>query len=349
DLAAIRSAATLLQPAAPSSQQRLLIPPLSPSGSNINNCRLRRRLSTAAQLPSSTIFPDSDAEDEDAASRGPSAAAARPRKSSSGTSSQVLSVPGYPPFELGKSRFDQYRAPTIPVAAVARHFFNVIDPGPCLKTDLWSAALQSTAGAEAFKSGCHRVPDHRDETWGAPESARTAILHPDTWQENLSNHFACPASCPTAPRLWLACLLPPQPACGTTVFWQWLNQSHNAAVNYANRNASKETPVSRFLYGYVGALRPRQHAKRAANAKAASYPKALKCSTKIAPSGRHIKVAALRERKFSAPRFPRLHLPVHAPLVVTAALCGALPVAIALSPQISAIAPEDLEPELQAT
>ncbi|XP_025766485.1 sideroflexin-5b isoform X4 [Oreochromis niloticus] len=35
---------------------------------------------------------------------------------------------------------------------------------------------------------------------------------------------------------------------------QWLNQSHNACVNYANRNATKPTPTSKFIQGYAGAV-----------------------------------------------------------------------------------------------
>uniref|UniRef100_A0A8C9NTM1 Sideroflexin 5 n=1 Tax=Serinus canaria TaxID=9135 RepID=A0A8C9NTM1_SERCA len=49
-------------------------------------------------------------------------------------------------------------------------------------------------------------------------------------------------------------LLLPNQTLASTVFWQWLNQSHNACVNYANRNASKPSPTSKFIQGYLGAV-----------------------------------------------------------------------------------------------
>ncbi|XP_075963278.1 sideroflexin-5a isoform X5 [Anarhichas minor] len=49
-------------------------------------------------------------------------------------------------------------------------------------------------------------------------------------------------------------LLLPNQTLVSTIFWQWLNQSHNACVNYCNRNASKPAPVSRFFQGYLGAV-----------------------------------------------------------------------------------------------
>ncbi|XP_062512419.1 sideroflexin-5-like isoform X2 [Corticium candelabrum] len=48
-------------------------------------------------------------------------------------------------------------------------------------------------------------------------------------------------------------LLLPSQGLASIAFWQWINQSHNAGVNYANRNASKPTPTSKLVLGYVGA------------------------------------------------------------------------------------------------
>ncbi|TRY58593.1 hypothetical protein DNTS_015175, partial [Danionella cerebrum] len=49
-------------------------------------------------------------------------------------------------------------------------------------------------------------------------------------------------------------LLLPNQTLASTIFWQWLNQSHNACVNYCNRNATKPTPKSTFFQGYLGAV-----------------------------------------------------------------------------------------------
>jgi sideroflexin-5 len=42
-------------------------------------------------------------------------------------------------------------------------------------------------------------------------------------------------------------MLWPNPTLFSTVFWQSINQTHNAFVNYNNRNASQPTPVSKIL------------------------------------------------------------------------------------------------------
>ncbi|PAA65988.1 hypothetical protein BOX15_Mlig017861g5, partial [Macrostomum lignano] len=322
-------------------------------------------------------------------------------ESSSGTSSQVLSVPGYPPFELGKSRFDQSV-----FSGRLRHFFNVIDPRTLLVND--SGLQRSVQLLEAFKSGTVPPGTTTRDLWEA-QKVKDAILHPDTGKK-IYRPFRMSGFVPYGTPIVVGLLLP-HSRLWHTVFWQWLNQSHNAAVNYANRNASKETPVSRFLTGYVGAVSAAVSIAvgltvviRKANTlppatkmliqKFVPLPAVSTASTlnvllmrnselsegiEVFDENRQVvgtsKVAAKRaifdtaktrailpvplllipplvmtflEKRSFLRRFPRLHLPVHA-LVVTAAFGGALPVAIALFPQISAIAPKDLEPELQAT
>uniref|UniRef100_A0A5F9CQ90 RAB11 family interacting protein 5 n=1 Tax=Oryctolagus cuniculus TaxID=9986 RepID=A0A5F9CQ90_RABIT len=64
----------------------------------------------------------------------------------------------------------------------------------------------------------------------------------------LMRRSSCPLECQVVG------LLLPNQTLASTVFWQWLNQSHNACVNYANRNATKPSPASKFIQGYLGAV-----------------------------------------------------------------------------------------------
>uniref|UniRef100_A0A8D3AJB9 Sideroflexin 5b n=1 Tax=Scophthalmus maximus TaxID=52904 RepID=A0A8D3AJB9_SCOMX len=75
-----------------------------------------------------------------------------------------------------------------------------------------------------------------------------AIIHPDTG-EKIFMPFRMSGYVPFGTPIV-------SPACKNHVahFNRWLNQSHNACVNYANRNATKPTPTSKFLQGYVGAV-----------------------------------------------------------------------------------------------
>ncbi|NXA77421.1 SFXN5 protein, partial [Thryothorus ludovicianus] len=79
-----------------------------------------------------------------------------------------------------------------------------------------------------------------------------AIIHPDT-NETIFMPFRMSGYIPFGTPIVVGLLLPNQ-TLASTVFWQWLNQSHNACVNYANRNASKPSPTSKFIQGYLGAV-----------------------------------------------------------------------------------------------
>ncbi|XP_031654282.1 sideroflexin-5 isoform X2 [Oncorhynchus kisutch] len=79
-----------------------------------------------------------------------------------------------------------------------------------------------------------------------------AIIHPDTG-EKIFMPFRMSGYVPFGTPIVVGLLLPNQTVV-STIFWQWLNQSHNACVNYSNRNATKPTPTSTFLQGYFGAV-----------------------------------------------------------------------------------------------
>ncbi|XP_061439696.1 sideroflexin-5 isoform X7 [Rhineura floridana] len=63
-----------------------------------------------------------------------------------------------------------------------------------------------------------------------------------------TRRFSCLSECQVVG------LLLPNQTLASTIFWQWLNQSHNAGVNYANRNATKPSSTSKFIQGYLGAV-----------------------------------------------------------------------------------------------
>jgi sideroflexin-5 len=52
----------------------------------------------------------------------------------------------------------------------------------------------------------------------------------------------------------VAGMLVKNPSIQQVIFWQWINQSHNACVNFANRNATKPTPFKTILTGYASAV-----------------------------------------------------------------------------------------------
>ncbi|XP_059506622.1 sideroflexin-5-like isoform X5 [Stegostoma tigrinum] len=150
----------------------------------------------------------------------------------------------YPLFALGKPRFDQST-----FYGRFRHFLDIIDPRTLFVTESrLKAAVQLL---EDYKHGTLPTGVSNQQLWEA-QKIRQAILHPDT-NEKILMPFRMSGYIPFGTPIVVGLLLPQQ-TFGTTVFWQWLNQSHNACVNYANRNATKPPPVSQFILGYIGAV-----------------------------------------------------------------------------------------------
>ncbi|XP_014396405.1 PREDICTED: sideroflexin-5 [Myotis brandtii] len=181
-----------------------------------------------------------------------------------------------PPFQLGKPRFQQTS-----FYGRFRHFLDIIDPRTLFVTE--RRLREAVQLLEDYKHGTLRpgVTNEQVEIWyarnpnkdcsyqlnneaidesdnvstGSEVSGQTinqAILHPDT-NEKIFMPFRMSGYIPFGTPIVVGLLLPNQ-TLASTVFWQWLNQSHNACVNYANRNATKPSPASKFIQGYLGAV-----------------------------------------------------------------------------------------------
>jgi tricarboxylate carrier len=152
--------------------------------------------------------------------------------------------PEYPPFVLGKPRFNQET-----YYGRLRHFMEVVDPATLLTSE--RKLRESIKLLDDFKKGTLPEGTTDKQLWQA-QKIKQAIIHPDTG-EKIFPPFRMSGYVPFGSITVIGLLLPNQ-TIKQIIFWQWLNQSHNAAVNYSNRNATKPTPTTRFLAGYVGAV-----------------------------------------------------------------------------------------------
>ncbi|CAH1785075.1 unnamed protein product [Owenia fusiformis] len=310
------------------------------------------------------------------------------------------SLTGYPPFEIGKSRFDQST-----FYGRWRHFLDVIDPRTLLVgEERLNASLNLL---EDFKQGNVLPGVTNRQLWEA-QKIKQATMHPDTG-EKIFMPFRMAGFVPFGAPMVTGLLLPNQ-TFATMIFWQWINQSHNACVNYANRNATKETPTIRFVIGYTGAVSAAMGIavglstliKRAngmspgaklliqrfvpfpavatasvcnvclmrfseiyegidvldeqGNVVGNSKAAAKKALFEVAQTRMFLPapiliippiiMAGIERTKWWA-RNPRLHLPVNA-TIATAAFAFALPLAIALFPQLSSIKTSAVESDIQS-
>lgn len=148
------------------------------------------------------------------------------------------------PFKLGKPRFDQST-----FYGRLRHYLDIVDPRTLFVT---KAQLKEVVELlENYKHGNLPPGVTNKQLWEA-QKIKQAIIHPDT-NEKIFMPFRMSGYIPFGTPIVVGLLLPNQTLV-STVFWQWLNQSHNACVNYANRNATKPTPTSGFILGYLGAV-----------------------------------------------------------------------------------------------
>jgi len=147
------------------------------------------------------------------------------------------------PFVFGGSKYDQKT-----FSGRFRHFVDVIDPRLLF---VGQAKLdRSVKLLKDFREGKAGSASNAD-LWAA-QKIKQAIIHPDTG-EKIPIPFRMSGFVPFGSPIIVGMLIPTS-SLVTTGMWQWLNQSHNACVNYSNRNATQETSMVDFLTGYTGAV-----------------------------------------------------------------------------------------------
>ncbi|XP_065883360.1 sideroflexin-5-like [Dysidea avara] len=149
-----------------------------------------------------------------------------------------------PPFKLGEPRYDQST-----FQGRLRHFFDIVDPRTLFTT---KKQLQEAIELLDKVKKNESLPGVTNSQLWEAQKIKQAIIHPDT-NEKIFMPCRMSGFVPFGSVTVIGLLLPNQ-TLAQMVFWQWINQSHNACVNYSNRNAGKNTDYKKFVAGYIGAI-----------------------------------------------------------------------------------------------
>jgi len=145
-----------------------------------------------------------------------------------------MMAPVPPLFDPDGNKYDQatYRGRLL-------HFLDVIDPRMLLVGD--EQLKESQARITRFRQFRHHQGVDSGgsdaELWQA-KKVQDALLHPDTGEKILLP-LRMSAFVPVG-IIFVLGMLRPNPSLRSAIFWQWANQSSNATINYANRNATAD-------------------------------------------------------------------------------------------------------------
>eukprot|EP01121_Diplochlamys_sp_Union-15-3_P006111 TRINITY_DN16622_c0_g1_i2.p1 TRINITY_DN16622_c0_g1~~TRINITY_DN16622_c0_g1_i2.p1 ORF type:complete len:322 (+),score=38.33 TRINITY_DN16622_c0_g1_i2:52-1017(+) len=150
-------------------------------------------------------------------------------------------------FDLSINRYDQNT-----FKGRLFHFLNVIDPRTLFPKFFFGLSLnESQLLLKQYENKTLPLGVTKEKLLLAKKIKESAI-HPDTG-EKIPMPFRMSGFVPFGVPIVVGVLLP-NPTMLSTAFWQTLNQSHNALVNYSNRNATKPFSMNTFIQSYLGAV-----------------------------------------------------------------------------------------------
>ncbi|KAM3960659.1 LOW QUALITY PROTEIN: sideroflexin-1-3 [Aphomia sociella] len=147
-------------------------------------------------------------------------------------------------IDLDKPRYDQAT-----YMGRAKHFLQLTNPLNILASD--KELDEAKKIITEFKQTRKMPPGYNEEKLWQTKYLYDSAFHPDTGEKMLAiGRMSAQAPMNT---IITGCMITFYKTTAATVFWQWVNQTFNAVVNYTNRSGDAPLSKSQLLASYCAA------------------------------------------------------------------------------------------------